>query len=311
MKFICKDCGKEFNSKVEYCDCGNNTFNIVDDTPTIAKKPKSTIEKKPIDKSNVISWGIFSMCILLSLLIIFFAWNPQKSTSTKKVHKQLQKVENIPNLDTFWDNTPVKVTPKAPTPVQQPAPQKVKTIQIEEPPFVSQLFNKPTTSYNVQPKVVQTPIIFKPVKKNTAVKKVKPKAKPVTAKPIIRVSTPHTTNVVKAPTVSAPKAQETSRIDYQATSNYNSALLRRLYSKFVVGGLSGSGSCTVSFSVSDNGKLLNRKFVRMSDNKSLNDAVYYMLMSVPTFSAPPDGYNNTTLRVRVNFANGEFEIGYI
>src|SRR5574344_1940521 len=113
MKFICKDCGKEFNSKVEYCDCGNNTFNIVDDTPTVTNKTQPKPLKKPIDKANTISWGIFSICILLSLFIIFFAWNPQKSPSTKKDHKELQKVENIPDLDTFWDNTPIKTAPKS------------------------------------------------------------------------------------------------------------------------------------------------------------------------------------------------------
>lgn len=326
MKYICKDCKKEFNNPVEYCDCGNNTFNIVEDT-VIEKAQKSVNPAKPLDKGNFLSWTIFSFCIVMSLFVIFFVGNPQKIAATKHPKAVVNKAENIPNIDTIWNNTPVKVKPKIQQP-QQTQPQ-TKTIQIEEPPFANEIYGKPQSSY-VPPKVVK--VVTAPVKKNNIVKNlipniimkpkvvtpkvvVKPKPKTVVkkTKPIKQTTKPTTKiSQAKSPVIreSQPVTYNNS-VDNEENIRYNQALMRKLYSKFVVGGLSGSGTCVVSFSVNSNGKLLNRKFVRISDNKRLNDTVYYMLMSVPYFSAPPQGYTSEILRLKVNYSNGDYEFSYI
>lgn len=90
--------------------------------------------------------------------------------------------------------------------------------------------------------------------------------------------------------------------------DYKTKLRARLFSKFAVGSIQGSGACSISFSIDNTGKLINRKFTQEAENKSLNDAVYYMLMSTPTFTAPPSEYNGETIRMNFSINNGDYEI---
>ena len=90
---------------------------------------------------------------------------------------------------------------------------------------------------------------------------------------------------------------------------YKGSLRSALFAKLPVGSIQGSGSCSVQFAVDKTGKLINRGFSKQSDNKSLNDAVYYMLMSVPRFAAPPEGYNQELIRMNINInSDGSYEI---
>ena len=36
--YICRECKAEYKQKVDYCDCGNNTFDFVEDAPVQAFK---------------------------------------------------------------------------------------------------------------------------------------------------------------------------------------------------------------------------------------------------------------------------------
>ena len=89
---------------------------------------------------------------------------------------------------------------------------------------------------------------------------------------------------------------------------YKNRLRAALFRHFAVGSISGSGECSVQFAVNENGKLINRKFFKESSNKALNDAVYYMLMSVPQFEVPPTEYNGQTIRMNFKIDNGNYEI---
>ena len=89
---------------------------------------------------------------------------------------------------------------------------------------------------------------------------------------------------------------------------YKGNLRAAMFKHFAVGSITGSGECSVQFAVNDNGKLINRKFSKESSNKSLNDAVYYMLMSVPTFNPPPASYSGQTIRMNFKVNNGSYEI---
>jgi hypothetical protein len=89
---------------------------------------------------------------------------------------------------------------------------------------------------------------------------------------------------------------------------YKNNLRAALFSKFAVGSIQGSGECSISFSVDKTGKLTNRKFTKESSNKGLNDTVYYMMMSVPRFSAPPKEYSGETIRMNFKINNGDYEI---
>lgn len=89
---------------------------------------------------------------------------------------------------------------------------------------------------------------------------------------------------------------------------YKNNLRAALFSKFAVGSIQGSGECSISFSVDKTGKLTNRKFTKESSNKGLNDTVYYMMMSVPRFSAPPKEYSGETIQMNFKINNGDYEI---
>ena len=89
---------------------------------------------------------------------------------------------------------------------------------------------------------------------------------------------------------------------------YKNNLRAALFSKFSVGSIQGSGECSISFSVDKTGKLTNRKFTKESSNKGLNDTVYYMMMSVPRFSAPPKEYSGETIQMNFKINNGDYEI---
>lgn len=89
---------------------------------------------------------------------------------------------------------------------------------------------------------------------------------------------------------------------------YKGNLRAAMFRHFAVGSITGYGECSIQFAVNDNGKLINRKFSQESSNKSLNDAVYYMLMSVPTFNPPPSTYSGQTIRMNFKVNNGSYEI---
>ena len=89
---------------------------------------------------------------------------------------------------------------------------------------------------------------------------------------------------------------------------YKNLLRAALFSKFAVGSIQGSGECSIQFSVDKTGKLINRKFTKESSNKGLNDTVYYMMMSVPRFTPPPNEYNGEIIRMNFKINNGDYEI---
>lgn len=109
-----------------------------------------------------------------------------------------------------------------------------------------------------------------------------------------------------------PKPAQPAKPAYNPNSpvmlRYKNNLRAALFSKFAVGSIQGSGECSISFSVDRTGKIINRKFTKESSNKGLNDTVYYMLMSVPRFSPPPDEYNGETIRMNFKINNGDYEI---
>lgn len=317
--YRCKDCGLEYKDKVEYCECGNNTFDIV---PESGKKMQVN---SALTNANKISWIIFALCVLLSFAFFIFIPTPDKSQKTHTT-KVLTPKTTIPDIDKLWDDTPVKipdVKQEQNEQVQNTEPQG--KIKIEEPKFISEIFNtspaktktapvkkvetkpvkntKPVQVQNPKPKVTSPKTEV--VKKNETVKKVNPT-------PVKKTDTVKKTNTAQNfnPAPITLKPEKTDNLN-PAFMQYKTELLHKLFSRFVVSSVKGSGSCIVSFNIASDGKLTNRKFVKQSENKTLNDAVYYMLMSVPKFNPPPSAYKGGTLKIQFKFDNGEYEFSYL
>ena len=79
--FKCKECGAEYDIKPDYCECGNDIFELVDnfdeEIEEFDKFEKREILEIP--KIDFISPIIFTICIILSIVICVFIENPQKT----------------------------------------------------------------------------------------------------------------------------------------------------------------------------------------------------------------------------------------
>ena len=212
----------------------------------------------------------------------------------KPQHKStvIQTKTSIPDINKIWNDTPIY------QPKHEPQPTITEPI-ILTPIQPVQKKNLANPAKKVP--VTKTPVTTKPVQKPVQASKpatvTKPNLKPL-EKPVVKIES----------TVKLEPAKPVYNPNSPAMINYKTKLRAKLFSKFAVGSIQGSGTCSISFSVDKSGKLINRKFTQESDNKSLNDTVYYMLMSVPYFNAPPAEYNGETIRMNFSIYNGSYEI---
>ena len=302
--YRCRECKAEYKEKVEYCDCGNNTFDYIEDTKPAVKSVPEKQTHRPLtleQKSEIVSRIFFGLCIILSILVWMIPVNekPAKTQKTNSHAKQKPSVtKNIPDIDKIWDDTPLYEPRPEPEPVEKPMTPVDYVRQLTE--SVTQI-NKPKTANNTQ-----TSQISKPAPKTSSAKSSAPKK-------IVQVQQKNNniTNIKKDMPVN-PELLAPQKPAYNPNSpemlRYKNNLRAALFSKFAVGSIQGSGECSIQFSVDKTGKLINRKFSKESSNKGLNDTVYYMLMSVPRFSPPPDEYNGETIRMNFKINNGDYEI---
>lgn len=304
--YRCNECNTQYSKKPDYCECGNDSFEFIDEAPV---KKTLTLEQK----SEIVSKVFFVICIIFAIIICFIPVSKETKPAAEKPIKTEKTI--IPDIDKFWDDTPI----------YQPQVSENKVIEQEDNNIISKIFKNP--------EIIKKPI-SKPVQKSEDIKQ-KPKTKVNPSKDKIKIPD-KTLQAANAP-ANPPKTQTPQQKKQQpkveqksvqqtvqqtnpsktspkynpnssAMIDYKTKLRAQLFSKFAVGSVQGSGSCSISFSVDKSGKLINRKFVQESDNKSLNDTVYYMLMSVPYFTTPPAGYNGETIHMNFKMDNGSYEI---
>ncbi len=274
--YICKECKTEYKEKVEYCDCGNNTFDYIEDK-IIIKKEKTPLSLE--QKSELVSRIFFTLCIILSIIIwsIPIGNTPAKKQKATQTKQKTNINKTIPNIDKIWDDTPI-YEPKR----QEQQPE----VNIQTPiPLTSTSVDYARRIKSLPENTTQT------INKKNNVKKAQQKQ-----------------NILSQPQI--PK--EPQKPVYNPNSiemlRYKNLLRAALFSKFAVGSIQGSGECSIQFSVDKTGKLINRKFTKESSNKGLNDTVYYMMMSVPRFTPPPNEYNGEIIRMNFKITNGDYEI---
>lgn len=284
--YICRECKAEYKQKVDYCDCGNNTFDFVEDAPVQAFKNTEKYTANIKAPKDIISSAFFVICLILSIIVwlIPVKSTPHKTTDTQKHEQQVQKA-NIPaNIDKIWDDTPL-YTPKK---EQQPAViNEERQVPI---PLTSTPVDYARRITEPAPKIIKQPL-------------------PIQQKPKTIVETPNIVQQSKpAPPVTVEQPKPVYNPNSPVMQKYKGSLRSALFSKFAAGSVQGAGTCEIQFSVDETGKLTNRKFLKESGNKSLDDAVYYMLMSVPKFTPPPDEYNGEPIRMKFIMNYGNYEI---
>ncbi len=279
-----------------------------------------------IKSVDPISLAIFCICLVFSSYIIFFAWNPDATVTTVEQKAEEFVPKNIPSIDKIWNNAlPVvkKEEPKAEEKVESIIKQIIP-VQTQEKTEQVKTTAKPKVTTVPLKKVVTTP---KKVQKNTAIvktntaaqekakKEAEEKAKQEAA---LKQKAEQERKAAEAAQIKKLKAEqakkaEAERLKQEAANrqeyaSYKAQLRNTIGRKIDFTRVIGDGSCTVSFKIDLNGKLINRSFTKQSTNNTLNDAVYNAVMSTPTFNPPPAAYKNETLNLNISFYDGNFEI---
>lgn len=375
--FKCSECQKEYDIKPDYCEeCGNDIFEevvIQKQAESQTQIPKATEEtkqpdaikqevktqkedfkqepkyepKREIKPEDMVSFGIFGLCILLSFIIVFFI-NPAPKEETV-VEKEEIKIADIPSLDSFWNNKapevqiqqpkqqPIIKMPEPEVQIQQaPAKPEAKTTKVELKYIPKSNVNKqikvqPQAQPKTQPKVqskTQTTTQKQQNKTTTAQNKqtaTKPavQSQQTQQKPATKTAqtVPQTQQSQKPQPIQVQTSTQTTQAQTKPTQTQdNSLALKKEFSSYKINlrntigrkidfaDVIGDGSCSISFKIDSTGKLINRAFSKQSTNLTLNNAVYKAVMQTPSYNPPPLGYKGETLILKISFYNGNFEI---
>ncbi len=194
--FKCKECGTEYETKPDYCDCGNNTFEEIISTPKVKQdisqitpkpiikkesqphtKTKSEHHKKTFDEQypelvrlkeslDPISLIIFATCIILSVVSFVFIGKSDDKTIKEGKNNTTQEniIKNIPSINSYWDDTPIKPEiaeiPAEPEPAQNKIVEEIKQIipivKVQPPKQINKQNNNNVKKQAQSPKVTQT-----------------------------------------------------------------------------------------------------------------------------------------------------------
>ena len=351
--YKCKECGAEYEQKPDYCDCGNDEFEdnvnigleekttseiVVDlgiiENITHEENANQTISEKRLNtqkqvtyssyqnlkKNNVDSASLvmFSLCILLSLYVIFFAWNVKEQHSTISNRADVSIEKAIPHIDKIWNNAVPKPVETKP-PISEPVAVKVVV-----PEQKKQEPKKTVSTKQNNTTVVPLKKVTQPIKATSTAKPTSQTAKSAAVQPVQTVQDTakqkaeqerlkaEAEQIKKLQAEQAKKAAEEKAkkdaIAKQELVNYKASLRNTIGRKIDFTRVIGDGSCIVTFKIDSNGKLTNRSFSKQSSNNTLNDEVYKAVMATPSFNPPPTAYHNENLNLSIKFYNGNFEI---
>ena len=303
--FECTDCKKIYKEKPNYCDCGNNIFincaeiNNQKKSEKKEKIKKSFSEQYPqitnfINSLDILSVLIFMFCIVLSILSLIFI-QPKENQQTIVNTQNTKKEVSMPTIENLW--TDKKITTQ------------------------SQIIN------NEQSKKKQTNITQKEKTKIIKTKKEEIKT-PKETKVIVNNTKKENKESKQTQSLEQNKHQEViqntiSQQEHKITNektqaknaehwnNYKVALRQTLFANLTITSIVGSGDCIIEFAIAKDGKLIQRAFSKQSPNETVNKAVYNMMMKVPYYYAPPNGYNGEKIKLHFEFNNGAYSISYI
>lgn len=191
-KYKCTECGQEYNELQEYCDCGNDSFDVIE----TQEQPQSIVQNQYDKKNNeyepqytaqktsdyrrrldLPSITFLLVCIIISAIILFFPVNSSdknkgKNANAEKSQQSVTKKvnRNIPSIDELW----VANKPAAPT----SAPVKRKTEPVNQ--SVQSVEKAITSLFNRESKTHQT--AYTPSYTPTSVTSSVPKTQPARKK---------------------------------------------------------------------------------------------------------------------------------
>ncbi|MEE3349204.1 MAG: hypothetical protein VZR09_04115 [Candidatus Gastranaerophilaceae bacterium] len=63
--FRCKECGKIYPNRTQYCECGSSEFVFTDNKSK--PQPKKQVA---LDSNQMVSWAIFAVCVIAAIIIL-------------------------------------------------------------------------------------------------------------------------------------------------------------------------------------------------------------------------------------------------
>lgn len=94
-------------------------------------------------------------------------------------------------------------------------------------------------------------------------------------------------------------------------TNYIVVLGQTFVSAWPRGEVVGDGSCEVEFSInSGDGRIINKKIHKASNNKTLDDSISIMLENVTQTSIPPQTYHGEKIIMAFSILHREFKVYY-
>ncbi len=294
-------------------------------------------------QADYISLAIFIACIILSILSLIFIRieKPEQEEQKTEKHIELKQTENIPSISALWVER--KAEPQVVETVEEPSIVKPSVEQKTPEQTKKQVIKSPVKTEKTEAKTPKTTAVTKQQKQETKQNKtnksnttvVKPQKQPSmnTTTPQPKKTTAQnqspsqtkTQNQTDAnakntntqaplplniqPSITQPEqsAEDIEKLKKELL-NYKIKLRNKITADVNFSRVIGDGNCIVSFKIDKNGKLTDRKFIKQSDNDSLNDQVYNAIMNNPGYNPPPDGYKNETLKYSVKIYGKSFEV---
>ena len=168
--YRCKECNTEYKVKPDYCDCGNDTFDYIEEKPV---KQPITLEQK----SEIVSRIFFVLCLIIAICVWFI---PMKTKPQHKPAPVVQTKTSIPDINKIWNDTPI-YQPKPQQPIQpiQPIPNTEPIILTPTAPVQKKNLTDPAKKVPVTKIPVTTKPVQKPVQTAKSTPVTKPNSKPV------------------------------------------------------------------------------------------------------------------------------------
>ncbi|MBP3821606.1 hypothetical protein J6G99_08195 [bacterium] len=201
--FKCKECGAEYNIKPDYCECGNDIFELIDDEIEDIKEIEEN-EILEIPKIDFISPIIFAVCIILSVVVLFFVGNPKKADKIPQ-DVTVEEITDIPDIDTFWDNTP----------------KKLQKITVKEEPKTEPMKILQEITEKIIPQPVQKTTALKPIAVKVQTKSRPSKTVQVQTKTSAKTTVTRKTQPIGQKTVDNNISNLTKRVQKNAQNSLN------------------------------------------------------------------------------------------
>ena len=115
------------------------------------------------------------------------------------------------------------------------------------------------------------------------------------------------TQTSQAPVVQIQPAKSQAQLR-QELVNYKSGLRNNIARKIDFTKVIGDGECVLAFKINSSGRLTSKSFTVQSSNITLNDAAFNALNTTTSYNQPPEAYKGETLKLKIKFYNGNFEI---